>query len=90
MWAKVVAVGVFLLGIFLAVASIFGVKRNDPSKIVDNAKDDADAIKAAADAELAVQLQDVEADKAALVEVEKISDDKERLAALAKLGNRRW
>lgn len=67
---------------------IFGGKGNDRRELVDKAQTEADNIKAAADAQLAAELQEVDADKDKLAEIGEIEDDAARLSALADYANR--
>lgn len=82
-----------MLAIVLVAAGVYVVwkvrKRDDPRKLLNDAKTEAADIKAAADVELAAELEAVNADKAELEAIEAIDDEDARLAALAKYGNRR-
>ena len=86
-WIPVVVVVAAVLLYF--VVRLFNRKGNNRGEIVDKAKADARAIKTAADAQLAVELQDVDADKAELAEIGELEDDEARLSALADYANRR-
>ena len=83
-WIPVVVV-VLAIGIFVVVR-LFGGKKFD---LVAEAKTKAADIKVAADAQLAAELQEVDADRGKLNEIKEIVDDEARLAALAKYANRR-
>lgn len=82
----VVIVGAIVVYI---VIRLVGGKGDDRRELVDSAKTDAENIKAAADAQLAAELQEVDADKAELAKIGEIEDDAARLSALADYANRR-
>ncbi len=82
-WIPVVVV-VLAIGIFVVV-HLFGGKKSD---LVAEAKTKAADIKVAADAQLAAELQEVDADRGKLDEIKEIADDEARLAALAEYSNR--
>ncbi len=83
-WIPVVVI-ILAIGIFVVVR-LFGGKKSD---LVAEAKTKAADIKVAADAQLAAELQEVDADRGKLDEIKEIADDGARLAALAKYANRR-
>ncbi len=84
-WIPVVVV-VAAIGLYVVVRLFGGSKKSDP---VAEAKAQAADIKAAADAQLAAELQEVDADVAELDRIKEIDDDEARLAELARYANRK-
>lgn len=84
-WIPVVVI-VAAIGLYAVVRLFGGGKKPDP---VAEAKAQAADIKAAADAQLAAELQEIDADIADLDRIKAINDDEARLAELAKYSNRR-
>lgn len=86
-WIPVVIV-VLALGIYL-VARLVTKKPDDRKALVDEAKTEVAEVKAKADAQLAAELEKVDADVGELNAIKEITDDAARLQALADYGNRR-
>ena len=85
-WIPVVLV-VSAIGVYAAIR-LFGGK-GKKKDLVAEAKAEAKDIKAAADAQLEVELKGVDDDRAELGRIKKIENDEARLAELARFGNRR-
>lgn len=85
-WIPVVVVLIAI--VLFAAAKVFGGEHTKSPTMADDVVAEADAIEEAADAQLAVELAHVDADKEALADIEIIDDDAARLEALAKYGNR--
>lgn len=83
-WISVVVV-VAAIGVYVVVR-LFNREKPD---LVAEAKARASDIKAAADAQLAAELQEVGADHNELERIKAIDNDEARLAELARYGNRR-
>lgn len=84
-WIPVVVI-VAAIGFYVVVRLFGGGEKPD---LVAEAKAQAEDIKAAADAQLAAELQEVDADVAELDRIKDIDDAESRLAELARYANRR-
>lgn len=83
-WIPVVIV-VAAIGLYIVVRLFGGGKKSD---LVAKTKAQAADIKAAADVQLAAELQEVDADIDELDRIKAIDDDETRLAELARYSNR--